>query len=252
MRRVGMRAQSGFAFDVDAILEAIGERTRMVVICSPCNPTARVLTVAQARALAAGLSARGGEPVVVVHDEIYREQTFVDDAGSLAAYYAHTVVVNSLSKSNALTGMRIGWILARLELAAAMVKTHAWVTSSANAFSQRVALSIFASPGGVREQAAWYRAQRDAVVEALSSSGLGFVAVEGSFYAFVSLGECRDSLAFAHALIDERNVVAIPGSIFGTTSEGWLRLSWVAPIADVREGIVRIAAALSAEAIRVK
>ena len=64
-----------------------------------------------------GPTALAGEPVVVVHDEIYREQIFIDDAGSIAQYYPYTIVVNSLSKSNALTGMRVGWILARREIA---------------------------------------------------------------------------------------------------------------------------------------
>ena len=241
-RRVHMRADDGFRYDVEAILDAVDRATRVIVIASPANPTGRVFRDADARRLADGLLARGGPPVWVLQDEIYRELTYVDDPGYVANYYPHTVVANSLSKSNALTGMRIGWLLAPDGAIEALNKTHAWVTSTASAFGQRVAYEIFAEPGAITEQSAWYRAQHARTVTALDASGLRYVPIDGAFYACVKLPHGGDSLAAALELVENRGVVAIPGRIFGDSLEGWLRISWVAPIEDVEEGLRRIAA----------
>lgn len=241
-RRVQMRADDGFRYDVDAIVDAIGPATRLIVVASPSNPTGRVLHDTDARRLAAALLARGGPPVWVLHDEIYRELTYVDDPGYLALHYPYTIVANSLSKSNALTGMRIGWLLAPAGAIEPLVKTHAWVTSTASSFGQRVAYEIFGEPGALTEQSAWYRAQRERVIAALDASGLEYVPIDGAFYVCVRLPRGTDSLAAALELVERRNVVTIPGRIFGDTLEGWLRLSWVAPIDQFEEGLRRIAA----------
>jgi len=241
-RRVHMRADEDFRYDVDLILDAVDRATRMIVIASPSNPTGRVLRDADARRLAEGLTARGGPPVWVLADEIYRELTYVDDPGYVAKYYPYTVVANSLSKSNALTGMRIGWLLAPDGAIEPLIKTHAWVTSTANAFGQRVAYEIFGEPGALTEQSAWYREQHARVTAALEASGLRYVPIDGAFYACVQLPHGGDSYAAAVELVENRGVVAIPGRIFGDSLEGWLRLSWVATIHDVEEGLRRIAA----------
>jgi len=239
-RSVAMREDDAFAYDVDAIVAAIGPRTRMLVIGSPANPTGRVLRAADAQRLADALLARAGEPVWVLHDEIYRELTYIDDPGYLAAVYPYTVVANSLSKSNALTGLRIGWVIAPDAALDPIAKTHAWVTSTASAFAQRVCYEIFAEPGALTEQSAWYRAQREGVLTALSASGLTHLPIDGAFYACVRLPSGGDSLAAAERLVERDGVLAIPGSIFGATLEGWLRVSWVGPLDALSEGLKRI------------
>ena len=241
VRSAAMDPGSDFAFEPQRILAAMSDRTRLVVICSPSNPTARVISRSAAEELAAALLRRAGEPVYVLHDEIYREQTFIDDPGEFAAFYPHTIVTNSLSKSNALTGLRLGWTMAPRPLAEAIVKTHAWVTSAASTFAQRVALEIFQTPGALGEHAVWYHAQCSAAVGVLRASGLRFIAPEGSFYACVQLPDGMSSLSAAHELADRFDVIAIPGIAFGECFEGWLRLSWVAPIDRLREGLSRIA-----------
>jgi aspartate aminotransferase len=239
-RTVSMRAEDGFAFDAERILSAVGAATRAIVICSPCNPTGRVLSQSVAQRLAQGLAARPGEPIRLIHDEIYREQTFVDGAADLATFYPHTIVTNSLSKSNALTGLRLGWILGPRNFVEHAIKMHAWVTSCADTFAQQVALHVFSSPDGVHEHAWWYVAQREPLVAALASSGMRYVAPEGSFYACVRLPEGARSLDASTELIERHDVLAIPGAAFGESLEGWLRLSWVAPADQVAEGVARI------------
>ena len=240
-KTVSMSADDDFAFDAERILAGVGPTTRAIVLCSPCNPTGRVLTRDQSEVLVRGLERRDGDPVWLIHDEIYREQTFIDDAAYLAQSYPHTIVTNSVSKSNALTGLRLGWILGPEKFVEQAVKAHAWVTSCTDTFAQRVALHVFSTPGGIHEHVPWYAEQRASVVAALVEHGLHFAPIDGAFYACVRLPGGTRSLDASHDLIEKHDVVAIPGIAFGPELEGWLRLSWVAPIDGVREGIARIA-----------
>ncbi len=220
------------------IAAAVGARTRAIVICSPCNPTARVISNHAAKALSARLERSG---IWLIHDEIYREQVFIENAAELAQIYPQTIVVNSLSKSNSMTGLRLGWILGPADFIEAATKVHAWLTSCADTFSQYVALDVFSARGNLSEFTPWYREQRDRVVAALRESGLRFIEPEGSFYACVRLPGDSSSLEAANELIERFDVVAIPGIAFGEEMESWLRLSWVSPIERVRDGIARIA-----------
>ncbi|MBV9718157.1 MAG: pyridoxal phosphate-dependent aminotransferase [Candidatus Eremiobacteraeota bacterium] len=240
VRKVAMREEDDFAIDGERIVHAIEERTRAIVICSPCNPTARVISRADAESLVGPLLERRGTPLWLLHDEIYREQVFVDDAAELARIYPHTIVTNSLSKSNALTGLRLGWILGPSDVVSAAIKVHAWATSCADTFAQRIALHIFECDA-LREHAAWYREQRGGVLAALRASGLRFIAPEGTFYVCVRLPHGVSSLEAANALLERYDVVAIPGIAFGDSMEGWLRLSWVSPPNNIAAGLERIA-----------
>jgi aspartate/methionine/tyrosine aminotransferase len=242
VRGVAMSEADDFAIDAERIVAAIGERTRAIVLCSPNNPTGRVLHRDQAERLVEELERRAGEPVWLIHDEIYREQSFVDDEAFLGERYPHTVVTNSVSKSNALTGLRLGWIIGPQAFVENAIKTHAWLTSCTDTFAQQVALHIFTELTGVNEHVSWYRAQWAGVMEALRASGLHFIPVDGSFYACVRLPEGVGSYDASMQLIDEYDVLAIPGIAFGEVFDRWLRLSWVAPLARVREGIKRVTA----------
>ncbi len=239
-RSVAMSSDDDFAFDAERIAAAIGERTRAIVLCSPCNPTARVVDAAAAESLVRALERRT-DPVWIVHDEIYREQTFVLNPGYFAKIYPHTIVTNSLSKSNALTGLRLGWILGPADFVVQATKVHAWATSCADTFAQHVALHVFHTPGAMQEHAAWYRDRREELLAALRASGLRFVSPDGTFYVCVELPGGTDSRRAAEELIERHDVVAIPGIAFGQSLEGWLRLSWVAPADRVRTGILRVA-----------
>lgn len=242
VRTVAMREEDDFAFDAERILGAVGPQTRAIAICSPCNPTGRVLRKDQAQRLADALLRRGGEPVWLLHDEVYREQTYVDDAAELARAYPHTISLNSVSKSNALTGLRLGWFLAPAPFVETAIKVHAWIASCAGTYAQSVAFDIFRTPGGIGEHAAWYRERVQSVRELLAASGLRALPIDGTFFACVRLSDgAAPSLESALALADERNVLAIPGVAFGPCFDRWLRLSWVTGDDAVREGLRRIA-----------
>ena len=239
-RRLSLDPRAADAFDPERILAEVRPNTRMIVIGSPSNPTGRVISKASAGRLADGLLARGGPPVYVLHDEIYRELIYTHDAGEFGKVYPYTVVVNSLSKSNALTGLRMGWLIAPLATIPHIVKMHGWVTSCASTFAQRVGYEIFAARELTVSQP-WYAAQRTGVLAIARELRLEYIEPEGAFYLCVNVG-AQDTLAFAEALLAERDVVAIPGHIFSPLLRGWLRTSFVGPLPDVREGLSRIAA----------
>jgi aspartate/methionine/tyrosine aminotransferase len=239
VRRVEIDPRGADAFDPETLLAAVGPNTRLIVICSPNNPTGRVISRASAKRIADGLLARGGEPVYVLHDEIYREIVFTDDVGAFGKVYPYTIAINSLSKSNALTGLRLGWLIAPRDTLPHIVKMHGWVTSCASTFAQRVAYDVF-TRNQLELQRPWYAEQRAGVLAAVAETPLDFIVPEGAFYLCVRVG-AEDTLGFAEALIAERDVVAVPGHIFGAILRGWLRTSFVGPLADVREGLHRIA-----------
>jgi len=238
-RTVEINPRGEDPFDPEAILAAIGPKTRLIAICSPCNPTGTVMSRGSARRLAEGLLARGGEPIVVMHDEIYRELVYTDDVAEIARVYSHTIAINSLSKSNALTGLRIGWAIAPTAIIAQMVKLHGLATSCPNTFSQYVASEVFAA-NALAVQRPWYAAQRTAALAALDEIGLDYIVPEGAFYACVRV-DGTDTRSFAFELIEKRDVVAIPGDLFSPLLAGWLRASFVAPPPQLREGFARIA-----------
>ncbi len=239
LRRVSLAPAGGYRFDADAILAAVGPRTRAVVVCSPCNPTGAVISQADVARIAAALLGRGGAPVYVLHDEIYRELLYTDDAGSFGAVYPHTIAFNSLSKSNSLTGLRLGWLIGPADVLPQIVKMHGWMTACASTFAQRVAYEIFAA-NELAINRAWYAGQREGALAAARASGLPFIEPSGAFYLCVRTG-ASDMLAFAEELLERKDVVAIPGDIFGSALAGWLRTSFVAPLDELREGYARIA-----------
>ena len=243
-RSVALDAADGFRPRADRVLDALRPETRMVILNTPCNPTGRVWPAAELRALADGLAARGGEPVYVLSDEVYRELYYTPQRpASLADLYPHALVAGSLSKSNALTGLRLGWLLGPAEVVAAAAKVHQLVNTAASTFSSHVALEIFRRPEALSAHRPLYAGQRARLLELLARHGLAHAPVEGAFYCFVRLPErwAADSLGAAERLLDEHRVVTVPGIAFGHAGEGWLRLSWVATPDALAAGIQRIA-----------
>ncbi len=242
-RSVGLDGATGFAPAAAPVLAAIGPRTRMIVLSTPSNPTGRVWPRHELEALARGLQELPGEPIWVLSDEVYRELYYTPEPpATIAEYYPHVVVANSLSKSNALTGLRLGWVIAPSAVMGALVKVHQFVTTAASSYSQQVALNIFRNPERLGEHRPWYAAMRSVLVAELSRSGLEFAAPEGAFYCFIRLPEpwAEDSIQSAYAILDQANVVVTPGRAFGECAEGWVRLSWITPEVVLREGIARL------------
>jgi aspartate/methionine/tyrosine aminotransferase len=243
-RMVAMDAGDAFCPSAARVLEAMGPRTRMIILNTPNNPTGRVWPAAELQALAQGLAARGGAPVWVLSDEVYRELYYTDEPPvSIASFWPHALVAGSLSKSNALTGLRLGWLVGDARVVAAATKVHQLVNTAASTFSQVVAMEVFADPAAFAAHRPHYAERRALLQGLMQEHGLLTVPIEGAFYCMVRLPArlAGNSLAAAEGLLERHRVLATPGVAFGRSGEGWLRLSWVAEPDALRQGVGRIA-----------
>jgi aminotransferase len=243
-RMVALDGDDGFRPSAARVLDALGPDTRMIVLNTPNNPTGRVWPESELRALADGLAARPVEPVRVLSDEVYRELWFgAQPPVSIAALWPHSLVAGSLSKSNALTGLRLGWLVGDAKVVAAATKVHQLVNTAASTFSQVVAMEIFANAANLAAHRAHYTDRRALLEGLMHEHGLDYAPIEGAFYCMVRLPErwAADSLGAAEALLERHRVLATPGIAFGPSGEGWMRLSWVAEEDALRQGIERIA-----------
>jgi aspartate/methionine/tyrosine aminotransferase len=242
-RSVAFDPAEGFRPRASAVLDALRPDTRMIIINTPCNPTGRVWPEAELKALADGL-ARRADLVYVLSDEVYRELYYGDaPPASIAHFHPHALVAGSLSKSNALTGLRLGWLIGDAKIVGEATKVHQLVNTAASTLSNHVALEIFRRPASLAAHRPLYQRQRTLLLDALDRHRIEHAPVEGAFYCFVRLPAAlaADSLAAAERLLDEQRVVTVPGIAFGAAGEGWLRLSWVAAPDALATGIERIA-----------
>lgn len=238
VRRAPLSADDGFAPRARPVLEALTERTRLVVLSSPCNPTGRVWPREELAALAAGLP----DSCRVLSDEVYRELWYDTPPVSMAALRDNTIVAGGLSKSHALTGLRVGWLICPPDLVGGALRAHQLIATAACTFSQRTALELLAA--GLPSHRPVYAARLPALQAALAENGLRAVMPDGAFYCLVRIPDGQPSLPTALHLIDAHHVVTVPGVAFGASCEGWLRISWVSDPATVAEGLRRLAAGL--------
>jgi aspartate/methionine/tyrosine aminotransferase len=242
-RTVALDSAQDFRPSARAVLDALRQETRLLVINSPANPTGRVWPEVELRALAAGLAERGRE-VYVLTDEVYRELYHLEGSvPSIAAHHPQTLLAGSLSKSNALTGLRIGWLAGPPEVVEAAIKVHQFVNTAASTFGQRVAIEILSEPARLRVHRSTYTAAREALLSAAATTGIHVVPPEGAFYGFIRLPDAYSgrSLEAAREILESERVVTVPGRAFGESGEGWLRISCVVPPEVLAEGVRRIA-----------
>jgi aspartate/methionine/tyrosine aminotransferase len=246
-RSVALDPDNDFQPDAGRVLEAVQPETRLIVLNTPTNPTGRVWPAEELRKLAAGLAASGREDVFILADEVYGEiHAGQEYPATIATWHSNTLVAGSLSKSNALTGLRVGWLAGPAEVITAAIKVHQFLNTGVATFAQRVAVFLFRE-GRLGDHAPIYRANREHMLAAANRSGLHVIPPEGGFYGFLRLpSHCTGgsimggSISAAERIIEDKRVITVPGVAFGAAGEGWIRISWVAPVEQVEEGIRRI------------
>jgi len=232
----------GWQIDADAVRRAIGPRTRAIVLGTPANPTGAVQEAERLRALAAL-----GPPLV--SDEIYDGLLFeVPNAPSALACADGAFVLDGFSKRYAMTGFRLGWVIAPdpTSLRALQVMQQN-LFISANHFVQRAGVAALAHGEPTRlAMVEAYRRRRGLLVEGLRKLGFGVPAPpRGAFYVFADARSfSRDSRRLAFDLLERAHVAVTPGVDFGAAGEGWLRFSLSAPDAAIAEALERLGRAL--------
>jgi aspartate/methionine/tyrosine aminotransferase len=238
-------ATRDFSFDLDDFKLQISSKTKVVVCTSPSNPTGRTLTSANLRSMAQAVKESGSD-AFIISDEIYRELYYTGERpGSISEFYPRTVVISGLSKSMSMTGWRLGWILGEEGVIRAAHLLHGYVTTCASTISQKAALAAWGNEAAeARKQIrTTFQARRDHLLASLRSAGLRCVTPEGAFYTMVDVSNFGSSVEVAETML-EAGVVTVPGSAFGSESEGFLRVSFCADLPVLAEGVARMAAAL--------
>jgi aspartate/methionine/tyrosine aminotransferase len=241
-------ADGSWHLDLVALQHAVTERTRVLLVNSPNNPTGWTLTRSEQEALLAHCRRTG---TWIVADEVYERMYF--DAGcapsflDIAAADDRLIVVHSFSKTFLMTGWRLGWLVVPAELAPALAKLIEFNTSCAPVFVQRAGLAALAGAAGfVPGLVERVRACRDTLLPRLQSlPGVVAALPSGGLYAFFRVPGSADSLAFAKELVARSGLGLAPGSAFGPEGEGWLRWCFASrDPARLIEGVDRLAARL--------
>ncbi len=248
--------KQGFKITPEQLEQAITERTRLVVINSPSNPTGATYTRDELAAL--GEVIKRHPRIIVASDDIY-EHILLNDAPftnilmACPDLYDQAIILNGVSKAYSMTGWRIGYAAAPLPLINAMKKIQSQSTSNPASISQaaaQAALEGDQSCIGVMTEA--FKERHEFVVGALNAMpGVECLPSAGAFYAFPYMQEAIDALdgvdddiAFGEYLINEAGVALVPGSAFG--APGYMRLSFATSMENLREGLDRIARILGA------
>lgn len=248
--------ESDFKITPAQLEAAITSRTRMILFCSPSNPTGSVYTRDELAALVAVIDRH--PDVIVLSDEIYEHINYTGSFTSLASFPEiadRTVVVNGVSKAYAMTGWRIGYCAAPFEIAKACAKLQGQYTSGASSIAQKAAEAAYTGPQTcVEEMCRAFRRRRDLVVRLASEiPGLKVNNPEGAFYLFPDVSsyfgksdgitKIKDATDLAMYLLDEGHVATVSGDAF--CAPGYIRLSYATSDENIREAMRRIAVALS-------
>ena len=236
---------------------AITERTRMILLCSPSNPTGSVYTKDELQALVDVLARH--PQIIVLSDEIYEHINYTGSFTSLGSFPEiadRTVIINGVSKAYAMTGWRIGYCAAPLAIAKACSKLQGQYTSGTCSIAQKAAEEAYTGPQDcIVQMREAFRRRRDLVVE-LASKIPGFKVnqPQGAFYLFPEVSalmgkRCGDrvintSADLAMYLLEEGHVATVDGVAF--CAPGYIRLSYATSDYNIREAVRRIATALAA------
>jgi aminotransferase len=221
----------------DDVARAVTPRTRAVVLCNPSNPTGAPVRADEGDRIVAELASRG---VVVISDETYMHFVYEGRHWSAASgreWRRNVVVIGTFSKSFAMMGWRVGFLLADRTICAHATKIQDAMIICAPVISQMAAEgAVVADWNYPLSFHSELERRRHRVAERLAAiAGLQWTPTRGGFFAFVRVAGCTDSMALATRLLEDAHVVTIPGSSFGACGEGCLRLSYGSVSADALE-----------------
>ena len=250
---VSATIDDGFKISPRALAAAITDRTRLVILNSPSNPTGAAYTRAELAALGAVLAQHPG--IVVATDDMYEHIYWADEPFTSLAQvcpdiYDQTVTINGVSKCYAMTGWRIGYCGGPPEIIQAMKKIQSQSTSNPSSISQAASVEALAGDQSyIATRTEAFRERHDYVVAALNDiNGFRCAPGAGTFYAFPNIADAiqakgmANDAALCEMLLNEAEVALVPGSAFG--APGYLRLSFATDLDTLKEAISRISRAI--------
>ena len=240
---IELEEKDNFKLTPEKLLEKITDKTKILVMPFPNNPTGAIMTKED---LAPIVDIIIKKDLFVISDEIYSELTYGTDLVTIAAFPEmkdRTILINGFSKSYAMTGWRLGYAAAPHRILEQMLKIHQFAIMCAPTTSQYAAVSALRDgDNDVQMMREAYDQRRRFVLHAFKEMGLDCFEPEGAFYAFPSIkrfGMTSDE--FATRFLREEKVAVVPGTAFGASGEGFLRVSYAYSLKNLKEALGRMA-----------
>lgn len=240
--RVAVDEDDGFQYKPSEIKKYISARTKAIVINSPMNPTGNLLSAEVMQELA-------GLGIPLISDEIYHGLVYEGRAHSILEFTENAFVLNGFSKLYAMTGLRLGYVVAPLPYVRIMQKIQQNLFICAGSTAQRAGLSALKNAGDeVERMRKIYDERRKYLLQRLSELGFRIkVAPTGAFYVFVNVRHLSDNCySLAFDILEKAHVGVTPGIDFGPNGEGFLRFSYANSIENIKEGMDRLGKYLQA------
>lgn len=236
--------EDGFVYNLERLQQAVTSKTKAILLNSPANPTGSVASCEVLKGIA-DLAIQ--HDLMVISDEVYRYFTY-DDAeflsiSSFPGMKERTLIIDSFSKSYAMTGWRVGYVAAPADLVKSMANLQEHVCSCVNTPAQYGAIEALEGPqDSLVRMIEKYTERRDLTVKGLNRiERLSCKMPKGAFYAFVNLTETGLSAHdFCYRLMREQGVVIVPGTGFGEAGEGFARISYATSEQNIEEGLRRL------------
>lgn len=228
---------------IEAAMLEHGDQVKAIILNYPSNPTGVTYNREEVKAIADAVKKYS---IFVISDEIYSELTCGETHVSIAEFARdQTILINGLSKSHAMTGWRIGFILAPQELIGQIVKVHQYLVTSATTMAQKAAIAaLTAGADDALPMKIEYMKRRDFLYEKMKNLGFEIARPNGAFYIFAKIpdGYTQNSMNFCVDLAEKNKLAIIPGSAFGAAGEGFVRLSYAASMEKLELAMERLTA----------
>lgn len=231
-----------FKINPDKLKSLITDRTKMIILPFPSNPTGAIMTHDELEEIAEIVRDTN---IVILSDEIYAEMTYGSRHCSIASIDGmkeRTIVVNGFSKAYAMTGWRLGWVCAPAPITAQMLKIHQYEIMSSPTTSQFAAISALRNgDGDIAYMTAEYDRRRTIIYTKLNEMGIESFEPKGAFYIFPKISQFGlSSEEFCSELLRRYHVAIVPGEAFGKCGEGFARISYAYSTNHILEGLERM------------
>lgn len=240
---IPLKNENQFRLTPQELLDAITEKTKILILAFPGNPTGAIMTKDDLEPIAKICKEKD---IIVISDEIYSELTYGDAGhftiGSLPDMKERTIIINGFSKAYAMTGWRLGYALAPQLIAEQMTKIHQFAIMCAPTTSQYAAISaIKEGDKDIERMKASYDQRRHFLMRTFEEMGLPCFEPLGAFYMFPCIKEFgMTSDDFATRLLKEEELAVVPGTAFGDCGEGFIRISYAYSIDELKEAMKRL------------
>lgn len=239
---IALREEDGFKLTKELLLGAITDKTKILVMPFPNNPTGAIMTKEDLEEIVDVIIEKD---LFVISDEIYSELTYGSNHVSIASFPGmkeRTIVINGFSKSYAMTGWRLGYAFGPRVIMDQILKIHQYAIMCAPTTSQYAAVSALKKgDADVERMRTAYNQRRNYLMRRFDKMGLQCFEPFGAFYVFPSIKEFGlTSEEFATRLLQQEKVAVVPGTAFGTSGEGYVRISYAYSIEDLKEALERV------------